>query len=104
MVKLEHTIKDLITFYIKENYNKYLKDNNLIKIDNDKIYLVISELYDNKKTHIKEFLKSSLKELLKDEYPGDLVVNNICFDIFQDDNLCKNRVYNEIKLHQENNL
>jgi hypothetical protein len=65
---------------------------------------VISELYDNKKTHIKEFLKSSLKEFLKDEYPGDLVVNNICFEIFQDDNLCKNRVYNEIKLHQEKNL
>ena len=43
MVKLEHTIKDLITFYIKENYNKYLKDNNLTKIDNDKIYNVISE-------------------------------------------------------------
>ena len=82
----------------------YLKDNNLTKIDNDKIYNVISELYDNKKTHIKEFLKSSLKELLKDEYPGDLVVNNICFEIFQDDNLCKNRVYNEIKLHQEKNL
>ena len=42
MVKLEHTIKDLITFYIKENYNKYLKDNNLTQIDSDKIFSVIS--------------------------------------------------------------
>ena len=104
MVKLENTIKDLITFYIKENYNKYLNDNNLTKIDNNKIHSVINELYNNKKEHLKLFLKNSIKELLKKEYPGDLVINNICFDIFQDDNLCINRVVKEIELYQENNL
>ena len=41
---------------------------------------------------------------MKDDYPGDLVVNNICYEIFQDEELCKNRIYVEIKVHQEENL
>ena len=104
MSQLEKTIKDLILFYVKENYNKYLTENNIIKIQNDKINEVIEELYDNKKEHLKKFIKDSLKELLKDDYPGDLIINNICFDVFQDDTLCKNRVCKEIELHQQNIL
>ena len=41
---LRKTIGDLIFFYIKTNYKKYLKDNNLTKIDDDKIEKVI-EVY-----------------------------------------------------------
>ena len=104
MSKLERTVKDLIIFYVKENYNNYLKENNLLFIHGDKLKQVIDTLYDSKKNHLKQFLKDSLKELLKDDYPGDLVINNICYDIFQDDDLCKNRVLVEIKIHQENNI
>jgi len=104
MSQLEKTIKDLIFFYIKENYNKYLKVNNLVKIETEQIISVIDDLYDSKKNHLKEFLKNALKELLKDDYPGDLVINNICYEIFQDDGFAKNRIYKEIELYQENNL
>jgi len=101
MSQLERTIKDLIIFYVKENYNKYLKENNLTVIEEGELKKIISDLYDSKKTHLKQFLKDSLKELLKDDYPGDLVVNNVCFEVFQDDELCKNRVCVEIKIHQK---
>ena len=104
MSQLEKTIKDLIFFYVKENYNEYLKINNLVKIETEQITAVIDELYNSKKNHLKEFLKNALKELLNDDYPGDLVVNNICYEIFQDDKFAKNRIYKEIELHQENNL
>ena len=105
MSKLERTIKDLIIFYVKENYNNYLKENNLSIIREDnKLKEVIETLYNSKKDHLKQFLKDSLKELLKDDYPGDLVINNICYEIFEDDDLCKNRVFVEIKIHQENNI
>ena len=30
-----------------------------------------------------------MKELLKDEHPGDLLINNIIIDVFRDDVLCK---------------
>ena len=29
-------IEDLIMFYVKENYNNYLKENHISKIDDDK--------------------------------------------------------------------
>lgn len=94
-------IQDLIFFYVKENYNKYLIDNNLKYIHDDKLLNVIDSLYTEKKSHIKGFLKNSLKEIMKDEYIGDLVVDNICFDIFNDDDICKNRLIMEIRIYQQ---
>lgn len=106
MSNLERTIKDLVIFYIKENYNKYLQENNIKKIESDKLKIVISDMYYPKKDDLKEFVKNCMKEITKDnsdEYPGDLIINNIFFDIYQDDELNINRIYNEIKLFQENN-
>ena len=49
---------------------------------------------------MKEFLKTSLKKIMKEEYIGDLFVTNVCNDIFQDDALCVNRIIQEIQLYQ----
>ena len=94
-------IQDLIFFYVKENYQKYLDDNNLEVIKDDKIPEVIARIYSDKKKHIKNFLKDSLKEIMKQEYIGDLMVDNICFDIFEDEELCKNRLLIEIRMYQQ---
>ena len=104
MSKLERTVKDLVIFYVKENYNNYLKENKIEKIDKDKIKSVISDLYYPKKDHLKQFVKESMKELWKDEYPGDLIIDNIFFSIYQDDQFNINRICVEIELHQENNI
>ena len=104
MSKLERTVKDLVIFYVKENYNNYLKENKIEKIDKDKIKSVISDLYYPKKDHLKQFVKESMKELWKDEYPGDLIIDNIFFSIYQDDKFNINRISVEIELHQENNI
>ena len=100
-MSIQKTIKDLIFFYVKTNYDNYLEVNKIKTIPDNKINEVITQLYDDRKEHLKEFLKSSLKEILKDDYPGDLVVLNILVDIFDDDELCKNRLIVEIKLHQQ---
>jgi hypothetical protein len=94
-------IQDLIFFYVKENYKKYIEKNNIKIINDKKLPSVIDELYIEKKNHLKTFLKDSLKEIMKDEYIGDLVVDNICYDIFNDDKLCKNRLILEIQLYQQ---
>ena len=94
-------IQELILFYVTENYNQYLKENNIESIPEENIPSVISELYDKKKDHLKKFLKESLKELMKDDYIGDLAVLNICSDIFNDDKLCKNKLILEIKKYQK---
>lgn len=94
-------IQDLIFFYVKENYNKHLEDNNIDIIPDNSISGVIDSIYIDKKKHLQQFLKDSLKEIMKDEYIGDLMVNNICYDIFNDDDLCKNRLIMEIKMFQQ---
>lgn len=100
MSNLQNTIKDLIFFYVKSNYEKYLNDNHKKYIPDKEINGVITQLYTDRKEHLKVFLKQSLKDLLKEEYPGDLVVLNIFMNIFEDDNLCKNRLVLEIRMHQ----
>ncbi len=101
-MSLQKNIKDLIFFYVKTNYEKYLEINKIKFIPDNKIDEVIHQLYVERKEHIKEFIKVSLKEVLQpNEYPGDQTVTNILLNIFQDDELCKNRLLVEIKLHQQ---
>lgn len=101
MSNIQKTIKDLIYFYIKENYKKYLTDNELQLIPEDNIKSVIETLYTEKKDHLRQFIKDSLRIMMKENYPGDQNVNNLTLNIFSDDDLCKNRLYLEIKIHQE---
>jgi len=97
-----NTIKELITFYVKTNYEYYLEKHKIESINN--INDIVDEIYTQNKTHLKSFIISSMKELLKDEYPSDLIIQNILIDIFRDDNLCKRRLITEIELYQKNNM
>ena len=98
MTTLEKNIRDLIYFYAKENYNDYLQKNELESIPDAKIEEVVKEIYTDRKDHLKKFIQESLKTLLKEEHPGDLVVNNILIEVFRDDNYCVNRITLEILL------
>ena len=100
--EIQKLIQDLIFFYVKENYNKYLTDKKLKKIPEKNINKAVIDIYHKKKDHLKVFLKESLKTILTDDYMGDLIVDNICNDIFQDDKLCTNRLIKEIKNFQKN--
>tara|TARA_B100001093_G_C26252710_1_gene769258 strand:+ start:38 stop:346 length:309 start_codon:yes stop_codon:yes gene_type:complete len=95
-------IEDLIMFYVKENYNNYLQEHKISKIDDDKIESVVDQIYTERKVHLKGFLKTSLQQIMKEDYIGDLVLTNICTEIFSDDELCKNRIIKEINLFQKN--
>ena len=101
MSTIQKSIKDLIFFYVKINYNKYLEEHKLKLIPEGEIQRVIETIYDERKEHLQKFVKESLKKLLNDEYPGDLIILNILTDIFYDDQLCKNRLLIEIQLHQQ---
>ena len=104
MTTLDKHIKDLIHFYVKTNYESYLMNHSLQVIPDNEVDNVISKLYDERKEHLREFIKSSLKKMLKGEYPGDLVILNILTDIFDDDELCRNRLVLEIRLHQNDKM
>ena len=93
-------IKDLVVFYVKTNYEEYLKSNNIEKIENDKIPEVGDNLYTEKKEHLRGFILNSMKEMLKSEYPGDLPINAILNDVFRDDEFNKTKLVDEIKTYQ----
>ena len=101
MCTLEKRIRDLIHFYVKENYNHHLRKHKIPTIQESDVSKVVNELYDQKKDHIQEFVKESLKIVLKDEMPEEYIINNLLSDIFRDDELCKNRLTIEIKMHQQ---
>lgn len=96
----EKLVQDLIMFYVKENYNKHLSDNNISFIREEELEGVINSLYSDRKEHLKTFIKESLKKIMKGDYIGDLLVNNMLIDIFRDDDLCKNRIKLEIIEYQ----
>ena len=101
-MSLQKNIKDLIFFYVKTNYEKYLEENKIKIIPDDQIDTIIQKLYSERKEHIKEFIQSSLKQIMEqDEYPGDQNIRNILLNIFQDDDFCRNRLLVEIRLHQQ---
>ena len=91
-------VKELILFYVTENYKKYILDNNIESINEDQIPSVIEELYSDRKQHLKIFLKESLKKMQGKDYMGDLVFQNLCLEIFHDDELCKKRLELEIMI------
>jgi hypothetical protein len=101
MCTLEKRIRDLIHFYVKENYNHHLKVHKISTIEEEDIPDIVDTLYTLKKDHIQTFVKASLKTLLKDEMPNDFIINNLLSEIFRDDVLCKNRLTIEIKMHQQ---
>lgn len=101
MATNETLIRDLIMFYVKENYNQYLSEKSITSIPDSDLEMVINKLYSERKEHLKVFIKESLKKIMKEEYIGDLVLNNILIDIFRDDELCKNRIRIEIIEHQK---
>ena len=96
-------IQDLILFYVKENYNHYLEKENIQKIPEENVKEIVQQIYGDKKEHIRMFLKVSLRDLMQEKYIGDLALMNICNEIFDDDELCINRLTLEITNYQNDN-
>ena len=93
-------IKDLVIFYVKTNYEEYLKTNGIEQIEDDCISSVVDELYTEKKEHLRGFILNSMREMLKTEYPGDLPINAILNDVFIDDEFNKTKLVSEITSYQ----
>ena len=101
MSTIETRIKELIQFYVRTNYEKYLEERFLEVIPEPEVPSVMKKLYIDRKEHLKIFIKESLKQLMGQDYPGDLVILNVLINVFEDDELCVNRLIMEIKIHQQ---
>ena len=99
-------IKELVSFYVKINYEEYLKTNKIDEIEESKIKGIIEDMFDERKEHLKEFVKKTLKEIFEtgetEEYPGDSNVDKIFSEILNDRDFCITKLTTEIKLYQKN--
>ena len=101
MTTIDTLIKELTIFYIKSNYENYLKENNLLTIDDNNIESVVNLIYNkNKKKHLIQFVINSINELLKDKSPNETIIRNMLMTVMNDEELCKQKLITEIKIYQ----
>ena len=92
--------KELTFYFAKYHFEQYLVDNKLNKIPDHKIKDVVNQLYvEEKKKELREYIRSCLKETLKENY-NSFTVENILLEMFNDEELSKNRIVIEIKEYQ----
>lgn len=98
---LPELIRDITFFYIKHYYEKELESRKVTTLSNDIVIKLVNSMYEEKQTALKKYIIETLKENLGNEYPK-LKVNMILVEMFEDSELAKQRVINEIIIYQEN--
>lgn len=96
-------IKTIAFNYIENSYQNYLHNNNLLLIKEEKLSIVINEIYNNESKELKHTIRSKLKEKYKESYPS-ASVENIILDIFQDKTFNIQKTIDEIAFIQKKNL
>ena len=99
-MSLQEKVKNIVFYFIKKEYKLYLDKHQIKYIEESDLEDVVDDFYIKKEKVLKEFIRTNLKKMMKDKYPGALV-ENIIYDIFEDENLAKNRIVLEIKQFQK---
>ena len=99
---LPNMIREIIFFYIKHYYNKYLNENNFTKLNEQHLDIFINKYYLNKEEakKIRQYIRNSLKNNLGDNY-NSIATENILLDIFNDTEMGKQRLKIEIEEYQK---
>lgn len=97
---LTNMIKDVTFHYIKFFYEKELKERNCNLLTNEEVSNLVRTLYHSKQDALKKYIRDTLKENLKENYPK-LQVNMILLEMFEDADYAIQRVINEIINYQD---
>ena len=100
MSNLVDMVKDITYFYIKYYYEKQLTDTNKKCLTEDELKSMINNLYVEKASDLKKYIRDTLKENLKDAY-SSFSVENILLEMFSDPEYSKYRVFLEIMEFQK---
>jgi hypothetical protein len=92
---LPNLVKDIIFFYVKYYYEKYLTENSLEKMSEDDINKFISIYYGEKQQELKDYIRKSLKKNQGDDY-SSIATENILLELFNDTEMAKERIRLEI--------
>lgn len=96
---LPNLVKDITLHYVKFYYDKYLKEHNVDKIQDNELKELINNLYNEKQKDLRSYIRKTLKEHLKENY-SSMATENILCEMFDDAEYAKERVYVEINNYQ----
>ena len=96
------TIKTLIERYIYNLYQQYLQDNNILLVKKAEIKGVIDKMYSENSKAIKQYVRTTLKDEMGQDYPSGSI-ENILLDIFQDRDVNIAKLTKIIDDYQKNN-
>lgn len=92
-------IRDITYYFIKYYYDKEIKTTGLKVLSDDQLREMIDQLYAEKATELKKYIRDTLKENLGNGY-SSLAVENILLEMFNDPEYSKQRVFLEIIEYQ----
>tara|TARA_Y100000389_G_C17258628_1_gene411818 strand:- start:67 stop:468 length:402 start_codon:yes stop_codon:yes gene_type:complete len=101
---LPNIIKNISFHFIKINYNKYLEDNKIEEIPKERLEDVVCELYDQKQTELKKYIRGTLRRNFPDfdqNFSMKTSTEEILLEMFEDPDFAKNRIVLEIEAYQE---
>jgi hypothetical protein len=98
---LPNLIKDIIYFYVKFYYNKYLTDKGIINMNDKQLDDFINIYYNEKQQDLKDYIRKSLKKNQGDKY-NSITTENILLELFNDTDMAKERIKLEILDFQQN--
>lgn len=100
---LPNTIRNITFHFIKVHYNKYLEEHNLKKIGKEKIPEVVNELYEEKETELKKYIRGTMRKNFPDydkNFTLKTSTEEIILEMFDDPEFSKNRIIIEIENYQ----
>ena len=101
---LPQTIANIVLYYIKKQYNKYLQDNNLKLIPEEDIKGVVGGFYSEKEQELKKFIRNTMRKNFPD-YDKNLAMKTgteeIILEIFDDRDFSITKVALEISNYQK---
>ena len=101
MKDLVSTIQKLAHNFAKYHYDKYLKQHDIKKIENDDLIEVVTSLFNNEKEkELKVYIRTSLKKMCGETY-NSFAVENALSEMFNDRKLIVKRICLEIQQFQK---
>ena len=101
---LPQTIANIVLYYIKKQYNKYLEEHKLKKIPEHEIKTVVGGFYTEKEIELKKFIRNTMRKNFPD-YDKNLAMKTgteeIILEIFDDRDFSITKVSLEISNFQK---
>ena len=100
---LPNTIRNITFHFVKVHYHKYLEDNNLTVIENEKLKTVVDDLYEEKESELKKYIRGTMRKNFPDydkNFTLKTSTEEIILEMFDDPDFSKNRIIIEIENYQ----